>query len=235
MAVVFANAQGYTRTDSLCTGAFSFCAWVYRTSNNSGDNIVMLGHNGGSETVYTGIGRNGSGYCVIFDSTTAYSQVTSPTFGLNAWYFIAYAQPAASNGQVWIWDSSGTMGTASSGSVRPLAGNTYLRLTDLSTYGMIGRLAGVKFWDAVLTESEFAAERLTLRPLRTSNLYIWSPFVAGADTADYSGNGRTWTDFSTPTSGDGPPVGWGAAPYIIGNPAAGRVIGPGTIWPTVTM
>jgi len=224
MAVVFADAQSYARTDSLLTGAFSFCAWVYRTSDNTVDNVVLWGHNAGF-TSYTAIARNASNRCVIFDSTTAYSAPTSPEFSTNAWYFIAWAQPAASNGQVWIWDTSGTMGTASDGAVRPLADNTILELgISFSTGGLIGRAAGVKLWNAVLTEAEFVNEMRSLRPRRTSNLYLWSPFLNGADTVDHSGNGRSWTAAGSPTSGDGPPVGWGAAPYIIGNPAAA---GPG--------
>lgn len=101
------------------------------------------------------------------------------------------------------------------------------------TTAATGRIAGVKYWDRALSLEEAKAETYSLRPLQTTNLWGVFPLV------DLSGNnlagGANLSTGGSPTLADGPPVGWGAAPQLYGPAAAGRVIGPGQIWPTVTM
>jgi hypothetical protein len=81
------------------------------------------------------------------------------------------------------------------------------------------RLAGVKVWDATLTDAELLNERATLRPSRFTNLHLWTPLIAAVaadNITDLSGNGRNWTAGGSQTVEDGPPVGWGAPPRWIG-------------------
>ena len=101
-----------------------------------------------------------------------------------------------------------------------------------------GRVAGLKAWTAALTVPEIQQEMLALRPVRTTNLIRFVPAVGGTlanAVVDLSGNANL-TYGGTPTIEDGPPIGWGATPYVYASPSvAGRVIGPGQIWPTVTL
>jgi len=79
-----------------------------------------------------------------------------------------------------------------------------------------GRVAYLKAWTAALSEAEILAEVNAIRPVRALNLYgFWPAFPgSGERIADYSGNGRSWTEGGTLTDEDPPPVSWGAGPLI---------------------
>jgi hypothetical protein len=227
MAVVFANTQAYTRnSDQLTVGSHSFCAWIYRTSANSVLPGLFIAAWDTPQTDYLYFDTTSGTDLLELASNEANFQVASPTFPLNVWRFVAYSQPSgANNGTAWIWDTAGTMGTASGATRCPTNTIVSFSIASAATgYGLLGRMAGAKLWSAALTQAEFEREMWSLRPQRMANLHSWLPWVGGASGVDYSGSGNTWTAAGSPTSGDGPPVGWGAAPYIIGNPAAA---GPG--------
>lgn len=106
----------------------------------------------------------------------------------------------------------------------------------LTGYGADGSIGAVKVWQSALTAQQLANERMTYMP-RTADAYAVWPCVGNTLAQcyrDLSGNGRTLTSGGTPTIVDGPPIGWGASPQLYGS-AAGRIIGPGQIWPTVTL
>ena len=221
MAVNFADTQAYTRnSDQLPVGSHSFCAWVYRTADNSTVPGLLVSAWDTPQTDFLFLDTTANLLELMSDG--AGFQVASPEFPLNVWRFVAYSQPSgANNGTAWLWDTAGTMGTASGATRCPT--NTIVAFSigsPFSGYGHLGRMAGAKFWSAALTQAELEREMWSLRPQRMANLHSWLPWVGGASGVDYSGIGNTWTASGSPTSGHGPPVGWGAAPYIIGKPAA---------------
>ena len=80
--------------------------------------------------------------------------------------------------------------------------------------------ASIKIFDVALTGDQLRLEMRTYRPQGMGTVHLNSPgFV---DSKDYSGNAKNWTETGTIVfENDGPPVGWGATPYVIRNPAAG--------------
>lgn len=60
---------------------------------------------------------------------------------------------------------------------------------------LIGQLyAGhIKAWTAALTAAEVFQEMNNVRPIRTANLLVWSPYIDGPNARDYSGNGNHGT------------------------------------------
>ena len=88
-----------------------------------------------------------------------------------------------------------------------------------SSEWLSGRIAGVKIYSAVLDANEVALERWSISPRRRANLNTWLPMnaaVLASNYIDYSGNGYNVTATGSPTVEDGPPVGWGANPLIVG-------------------
>ena len=92
-----------------------------------------------------------------------------------------------------------------------------------------------KVWDAVLTDAEIAQESKVIRPMRSTNLRAWYPFIGRTSAEflqDHSGNGRHLTQVGSvgqnPYHKD-PPIGYGA-PVL----SVGQAIGPGpsTVYPT---
>lgn len=103
-----------------------------------------------------------------------------------------------------------------------------------TTYNKNWRIAHVKVWSGngtIPTAAQLQAERWSARPIYPG-AWGWWPLLT-TTYGDLSGNGRTLTAVSV-GGADGPPVSWGAAPQLYAA-AAGRIIGPGQIWPTVTL
>lgn len=74
-----------------------------------------------------------------------------------------------------------------------------------------GRHSNFKAWSTNLSQAEVQQEMRSYTPVRTANLYSWTPFVdasTGSDFLDYSGNGRNWTETGTVTFEDNPPISW---------------------------
>jgi len=79
-----------------------------------------------------------------------------------------------------------------------------------------GSIAGIKAWNAPLSDDEIALERTSLSPVRTANLIAWVP--ANSDSikdslVDYSGTAdfrilTNRTILTLPTIADNPPVSW---------------------------
>lgn len=78
-----------------------------------------------------------------------------------------------------------------------------------------GRVACIKIWTEALTVAEIQQEIGVIHPVRTANLNRWTPGFTHTDIADYSGNGYGWTAVGTLATEDGPPVSWGAAPWVV--------------------
>jgi hypothetical protein len=70
-----------------------------------------------------------------------------------------------------------------------------------------GRLANVRTWSAVLSQSEIEAEWASAAPVRTTDLWAAWPLEVHTDLADHSGNARHLAAGTTSTTTeDGPPL-----------------------------
>ena len=158
--------------------------------------------------------------------------LTTPTD--NTWFYVAFSCDGTNLITRWTYQTPVSWNTVTDSSIKSAPTPTDMRLSEGSGVHFNGLLAHIRIWTVALSQAELEFEMCRGRPTRTTNLHLWSPFFS--DTKDYSGNGRNWTEGGTLTYEDGPPVGWGAAPYVYASPSvAGRVIGPGQIWPTVTL
>lgn len=172
---------------------------------------------------------SGTTYALNFGDTTADTRGSDIT--TSTWYHVAWVRNGNSH-TVYLNGVSDITATSSDSATR-LAVGSYSNLLDF--FG--GQVAHLKIWDGVqLTQAEVQREMFSARPVRLSDLFLWSHFM-GSTTADNSGYGRNWTAIGTPTLGDGPPVGWGASPMVVGQPMASSGPDYGTpydhvgVWP----
>ena len=202
--------------------AMTIMGWVYISTNRgAGQQQFFQNDDGGGAGAYAFHDN------LVLTLWTNAASTTGTTLSTGTWYHVALVCDTA-NAYIYlngVQDVTRGMTSFTPNAILCGGASQYLN----------GRHAAVKIWSAALTIDQVKAEMQTIRPQRIANLWGVFPLWNATDTRDLSGFGHTTTFGGSLTVEDGPPVGWGAAPYIIGNPAAGRVIGPGTIWPTVTM
>jgi len=232
MALVGASGRYLSRTTNLPASlqAVTMCGWATWVSGNY-NSLAGVGV-AGSGALW--MQNNGSNVFTFGADGVGNGQFTNPSAG--QWFFWAMVgRPTTHVGYILRLGSDTALQTVDIGGTSDPGTLNASWLLDAGggDYWATGSVACAKVWAASLTPAELYQEMWSVRPRRLANLNSWSPLMV--DYADYSGNGYGWTLTGSPAYADGPPVGWGAAPYIIGNPAAGRVIGPGQIWPTVAL
>ena len=173
-----------------------------------------------SSSTYTLTGFSNGGVMEITENDSNGQFASQPT--ANNWFFWAFTMGSGSNSFKGYWGGLATTTlitvTANDNPMTPAAltlGN------DSYDEWMDAAWAHVKVWDAILSAAELEQERWTIRPQRLANLHLWSPLWSTSDLNDYSGNGRNWTGGGTLASEDGPPVSWGARPWIVQYVATG--------------
>ncbi len=79
------------------------------------------------------------------------------------------------------------------------------------------RIDGIKEWSVALTAQEIANERLSISPVRWSNLYRWVPCNRGAASIglDYSGSDLNYSAIGTITDADAVPISWGGGDIVV--------------------
>lgn len=86
--------------------------------------------------------------------------------------------------------------------------------------------ANVKAWTASLTLAEIYQEMQTIRPQRTTNLILWSPYLDGTSARDYSGAGNHGT-VTGALQAAGPPVSYGGFSKLVGPVLLGAMLASG--------
>ena len=201
----------------LVVDTVSVCGWARLTSLGSTtyDTVVDVGGSGAEFII------NYNATIDDFELWVGATYLFSAAPAAGDWFFWALVTNDGADVARAIWSpaTSETIYTASAAtSANSNVASIYLGSNNSSEYWN-GRVAHAKVWAARLTQAEFMREKWSARPCRMANLSSWSPLLVNAK--DYSGNGHNWTENGTLTYEDGPPVGWGAAPYVIRNPAAG--------------
>ena len=207
-----ASGDYLRRTANLpTTSAFTACCWFYYVSTRSAYAFFISFENAVSSA--------SAGLSIGFDTSNAFFVIVSSgspaTFGSNpatsAWHFVAL-RANGTNVKGFHRTLSGTWQTATTSSAPSFTPAVLAFGNDSYDDWVNCRLAGIKVWDAALSDAEIENEAETLRPQRFANLNLWTPGFSGSGerTRDYSGNGRNLTEGGTLTDEDAPPIAYGA-------------------------
>jgi hypothetical protein len=244
MAIRFDNAtERLSRTTNVISfdANYTVMAWVYVVTHNGAGNgacVVSIDDqtddvdefylNGATATNLTlGI--------VTLQGGSAGGDVGSATFTAGTWQHVCIVR-SANNLRTGYRNgvSEVTHNLNRSGRTAPTAISIGSVLdSDL----LNGRIACIKIWTEALTVAEIQQEIGVIHPVRMANLNRWTPGFTHTDIADYSGNGYGWTAVGTLATEDGPPVSWGAAPWVVpfAATAGAQTISPDAIASTSTV
>lgn len=232
MAVRFdANSDRLLRTSDLIdyNAAYTLMGWIYLSSDlNTAVRIFNLNNNTLTDEDMLGLDVNGTTLRARAIIAGSGNFSTGSNLSVATWYHLAMVRDAAAALKIYLNAALDTTGTRN---ITGRTANTRLEIgaaTGGNSNRFDGRVAYIKAWSAALTLEEVAQEMNVIRPVRTENLYGWWPTFPGSGerAADYSGNGRNWTEGGTLTDEDPPPVSYGARFWVVPFVAAG---GPVTI------
>lgn len=189
--------------------AITAAGWVKIISDIDQPCAIFERYGNSAGSIWQGIYISPSGTGVrVGNSAGSYSAATE--IGVGVWAHIAYVRNGT-NHEVFINGVSGGTSTGSPGTdTSPsfaIGGNGVTNQCD-------AEYAHFRIWEAALTATELAAEVLSAVPVRTSNLWADYRFVAGALTADSSGNSRTLRLNGTVVDGASDPVFDATAPVL---------------------
>lgn len=223
MAIRFdAAADRIVRTSSPLdyNGSYTWMGWFYITTDTNDYTTFFSFNRNDSTNLYSedwlGTGSNGTllQLYVAPDGSSPVS-VDGSDLSVATWYHLAMVRESATSCRAYV------NGVATLQHTQNIAGRSaVVRMESGGCYtanqqSLNGRTAYQKIWSAALTAAEIAAEMNTVRPQRFADLWLWTPLFGSGDLVDYSGNGRAWTAGGTLTTEDGPPVSWGAAPWVV--------------------
>jgi hypothetical protein len=221
MAVRFdASGDILKRTANLpATSAFTACGWARFVSIRAGQYqyFIELANGTSNAGSYLIIGyRSGTAFEISTGNASA-SFASAPTTG--TWFFWALTHNNTNLVGYWAHAGSALVTQSITGqSFTPaqlsIGNDTWNEWCDIE-------MSDTLIYDAVLTQAELEQQMYRSLPVRTANLNIWSPLPSASDIVDYSGNGRDWTSGGTLTSASGPPLSWGAKPWVVPFVAAG--------------
>jgi hypothetical protein len=204
-----ANSEYSAITSGLPAGssALTWCAWVYITSKSTSVWSCIFGPTLNSLDCELAVDQSSHGATWALWSGSADTYSTHDA-AISTWYHVALVKNGATvtlyvdgvSEVTQTWPNTGTSSRWNMGSYGGGAGDFF-----------DGRLLAVKAWTAALSVAEIIAESVSIRPQRFADLWGWWPSLADSTRAyDYSGNGRNWTEYNTPTNEDPPPVSWGS-------------------------
>jgi len=156
----------------------------------------------------------------LYDTLGASSNIVALTVG--TWYHVYALNSNGSGSGGCRAAGSGTYSTATCTNFTVSAGTHYFGC-GVQAYGagwtLDSRIAHYKVWSGstgLPTVAQLQQEGLSARPILPVT-WAWLPcWDASTYTSDRSGLGRNATANSgSPTTADGPPVGWGAAPLFV--------------------
>lgn len=215
MAVRF-DAAGdrvtWTGTAPTPSSGLTITLWAYISVDRNDWSTMIRLHASGGATTTTNLATDSGG--VLPCNFTAggsspgpqalpvgdWGRVALTVTGTTSTVYVALGAAGATQSQ------AGTVG--SNAAVSPNSGYTLGgRSSGDSSEWYNGRLAHVRLWNTVLTQTEIEAEWASATPVRTANLFADYRLADATDLADHSGNGRTLSAGSSAvTTEDGPPI-----------------------------
>lgn len=186
--------------------------WAYVSVDRDDFSTMIRLHSSSGATTNANVAMDSGGLlpCVF----TAGGSSTGPqSLSVGAWARIGITI-TGSTSTIYVALGSGGSTQSQGGTVganagvSPDSGYTLAgRSSSDSSEWFNGRLAHVRIWSTVLTQSEIEAEWASATHVRTSLIFAAYPLPDAGDLLDYSGNGRHLSAGSTSvTTEDGPPI-----------------------------
>jgi hypothetical protein len=156
-------------------------------------------------THFLNLAANNGTFVDVFDNVA---------LALNTWYHLALRRTSVTALEVYL---DGVYRAVATNNITGRAATGSTRIGDFDGDFSNMRIDGLKSWTAALSAQEIAAERLSISPVRWSNLYRWVPCTRGAATigADYSGSGLGYTAIGTITDAAPVPISWGGGDIVV--------------------
>jgi Concanavalin A-like lectin/glucanases superfamily len=215
MAVRFDQASDrvtWTGTAPTPSSGLTITYWAYvSVDRNDFSTMIRLHTSSGASTVINvATDTSGTLPCVFTGGGSStgpqalpvadWARVAATVTGSTSRVYVAVGAAGATQHQ------DGTVGASAGTS--PASGYTVGgRSIDDSAEWFDGRIAHLRLWSTVLTQTEIESEWAAATPVRTADLFADYPLSDATDLADHSGNGRHLVAGSTAvTTEDGPPV-----------------------------
>jgi hypothetical protein len=203
MATRFDGTTWLSRTTNLPTITnFTLMCWLYSLAAESFPSAISIGPNA-SGTCYL-ISRDLTDVLQVWTGATTAQGTTSMLS--NTWHHVAMTCAGTGTDQLLCY-LNGALEITTTGDAGVTNARAYLAQSNDELNPNDCRLAGIKFYEGVLSESEIRTEMRSTVPVRTAGLTVWSPLLAHSDLNNYAG-GVAWTASGTLTTEDGPPVPW---------------------------
>jgi hypothetical protein len=215
MAVRFSEAGDrvtWTGTAPTPSSGLTITSWVYvAVDRNDFSTLIRLHSSSGAVTNLNLATDSGGTMPCVFTAggsstgpqalpVAGWARVAVTVTGSTSTIFVALDAAGATQSQ------AGTVG-ANAG-VSPDSGYTLGGRSPVDgSEWFDGRLAHVRVWAAVLTQTEIESEWASATPVRSAGLFAAYPLADATDLADHSGAGRHLAAGSTAvTTEDGPPI-----------------------------
>lgn len=105
---------------------------------------------------------------------------------------------AADRWKMWVDGVAQTMTGSTPGATFPST-TSVLEVGKSTTSAVDGLVSDIKMWSAALTAQQVIDETWNFRPLVTTGLILWAPYLVQTDLVDYSGSGNHGTNASAST------------------------------------
>lgn len=222
-----ASGDRIRRTTNLIdyNAAYWVDFWYYIVANNGApaQAIVTLSASG---SAYDELYMNSSLQLQFEVGAAGTTTVAGSTLSTGTWYRISVVRTTDANIFVYL------NGVLDITNTRSVAGRIAVVNFDFGSNAFSewsdARYSAISVWATSGTAAE-VANRITILPKKFDSINGWYPTFPGATErlADYSGNGRNWTEAGTLTDEDPPPVSWGARslyPQFVAAAAGGTIL-----------
>jgi hypothetical protein len=217
MAVRFdADGEDYLATSSLPSPPYTITGWISLSVDRNTWSTPWCLDNG-TTNYWDVLQTDSTGTALRFawSRNGTYNEVVGPNMTVGTWYQISTVQTgitamlyyAAAGGSITLDQNNTNAGTGFT------AANWRLGESVYGAEWFNGRVAALKAWSAVLTQTEIQKEWAQYQPARTANLVRFHPLV-NAETTDYTGNGNHLTGGSGTSTDAGPPIPWRVRPTL---------------------
>lgn len=227
MAILLdASTEGLGRASGTMPSGSTWaaCGWGYLVSVAGQDDAIFDLADAFGGTDYCAISHNSTnGICLENTDDGGVLRFFTSSPAQATWFFWYTACDATSHRGGWATPGAAfvtnTIGTMTIPTVAEIGIGCYELGVTGTSHSM--RHANVKVWSGTIpTDAQLQNEMWSVLPKVCTGLYARWPIRVLAELTDYSGNGYDLSSAGSPTTADGPPVGWGAAPLWINQSGA---------------
>lgn len=219
MAVIFDDAGDYLSrvTTVPAIDPFTCCTWFkINTDLNIVSQIAFAIYKDTVNFLKFRTSSNGTTMALGWrsnDTSISSSSVNVGAMTVGTWYFLAFT---ISGADINVYFAAAGATALTTASATASGGSTWFTPTvmriglDEGGNPSNGTSAYTKIWSAALSAADLLNEFYAISARRLANMLSVWPEFNGSPTADWSGNGRTWTENGVITYEAGPPIAWGS-------------------------